>query len=99
MTVALATGLVACMESPEVADLKGRVEEVQAQQRDILAKLSELGKGQKAILAKAAAPAPAAKAAPPANDPNKVHNIPVGDSYWKGAEDAAVVLAEYSDFQ
>ena len=39
------------------------------------------------------------KQQPPQADPNKVYNIPIGDSYSKGPKDAAVTIIEWSDFQ
>ena len=39
------------------------------------------------------------KKEPPKVDPNKVYNIPIGDSFTKGPEDAAVTIIEWSDFQ
>ena len=32
-------------------------------------------------------------------DPNYVHNIPQGDSYFKGNPDAVVTITEFFDFQ
>ena len=39
------------------------------------------------------------KQQPPKADPNKVYNIPIGDSFIEGAQDAAVTIIEWSDFQ
>ena len=39
------------------------------------------------------------KKEPPKADPNKVYNIPIGDSFTKGPDDAAVTIIEWSDFQ
>ena len=39
------------------------------------------------------------KQEPPKADPNKVCNIPIGDSFSKGPDDAAVTIIEWSDFQ
>ena len=39
------------------------------------------------------------KQQPPQADPNKVYNIPIGDSFSKGPKDAAVTIIEWSDFQ
>ena len=39
------------------------------------------------------------KKEPPKPDPNKVYNIPIGDSFTKGPDDAAVTIIEWSDFQ
>ena len=89
--------LTACSNPQEVGEIKAKVDEIQAQQKDILAKLDGLQKGQKTILAKA--PAAAAKPSRPQEDPNKVYKINVGDSYFKGPKDAAVVMVEWSDFQ
>ena len=39
------------------------------------------------------------KKQPPKADPNKVYNIPIGDSFTKGPSDAAVTIIEWTDFQ
>lgn len=58
-------------------------------QRAIMAKLADL---EKKVDARPAA-------APQQPDPNRVYNIPAGNSPFKGPADAPVVLAEFSDFQ
>ncbi len=93
----LALYVTACVDPQEVSEIKSKVDEIQAQQKDLLTKLDGLSKGQKAILAKA--PAAAAKPSRPKEDPNKVYDIPIGESFTKGPKDAAVVLVEFSDFQ
>jgi len=97
LVAVFAVYLAACTGPQEVGEIKAKVDEIQAQQKDILAKLDTLGKGQKQILEKA--PAAAAKPAAPQEDPNKVYKVEVGDSYFKGPEDASVTIVEYSDFQ
>jgi protein-disulfide isomerase len=62
-------------------------------QRQILAKLTDLEKKVEQISGKPAA------GQRPQIDPNKVYNIPAGDSPFKGPANAPVVLAEFSDFQ
>ena len=39
------------------------------------------------------------KQEPPKVDPNKVYNIPIGDSFSTGPVDAAVTIIEWMDFQ
>ena len=92
-TAALALALVA----PGCAQ-KSDVEAVQATQKEILAKLEKMDKDQAQILAKVNA-GPAAAAARPQVDPNKVYTIPIGDSPVKGPKQARVTIAEFSDFQ
>jgi protein-disulfide isomerase len=84
-----------CADPQEISEIKAKVDEIQASQKDIVAKLDGLGKGQQQILAKA----PAAPQKPPQEDPDKVYTIPVGKSYAKGPADAPVVIVEFSDFQ
>ena len=91
-TAALALALAA----PGCAQ-KSDVEAVQATQKEILAKLEKIEKDQGTLLAKVAAPNPAA--ARPAVDPNKVYEIPVGDSAIRGPKDAPVTVVMFSDFQ
>jgi protein-disulfide isomerase len=67
--------------------------ELRSQQKQILAKLNDL---EKKIDSRLAA-RPAGRR--PQVDPNKVYNIPAGNSPFKGAEDAKVVITEFSDFQ
>ena len=98
LAAAFAFSLTACTDPQEVGEIKAKVDEIQAQQKDIVTKLEGLAKGQKAILAKAPAPAAAAQKKPQ-DDPNKVYKIEAGDSYFKGPKDAAVVIVEFSDFQ
>ena len=77
-------------------------------------KLNEIGDGQKVILKKIenmeksianlalaskSKPTDKKKQQPPQADPNKVYNIPIGDSFSKGPKDATVTIIEWSDFQ
>ncbi len=87
----------ACANSSDIGRLEAKVEQLADQQKDVLSKLEDIGKGQKEILAKASAPA--RPAAPAAEDPNKVYDIPVGKSASRGPADAKVTIIEFSDFQ
>jgi len=81
--------VVACGTSSE--DLR----EVRDGQRELRAKMADIEKKIDQLAARpAAAPQPAGQP-----DPNRVYNIPVGDSPTKGPAAAPVVLAEFSDFQ
>ena len=95
----IALCVAACVDPQEVSDIKGKVDEIQAQQKDLIGKLDALSKGQKDILAKASAPPAKAAPARPAEDPNKVYEITVGNSATKGPDDATVTIVEWSDFQ
>ena len=72
---------------------KSDIDAVQATQKEILAKLEKL---EKDIAAKPAAPAAAQR---PQVDPNKVYEIPVGNSAVRGPKDAPVTIVMFSDFQ
>ncbi len=87
--VGLLAVLAACGTNSE--DLK----QIKDSQRMILAKLADL---EKKIDTGAARPA-AVPPARPTMDPNKVYNVPVGNSPFRGPAGAPVVLAEFSDFQ
>ena len=79
----LALGLIACLPAS-----KEDIEEVKAQQAEILAQLAEIKKA-----------APAARQGPPAVDYNKVHKITVDNAPSLGNPNAPITVVEYSDFQ
>ncbi|MCC6763947.1 MAG: thioredoxin domain-containing protein [Deltaproteobacteria bacterium] len=72
---------------------KSDIEAVQTTQKEILAKLEKI---EKDIAARPAAPAAAQR---PQIDPNKVYQIPVGNSAVRGPKDAPVTIVMFSDFQ
>jgi protein-disulfide isomerase len=88
ITAMLALALVA----PGCAQ-KSDIEAVQTTQKEILAKLEKI---EKDIAARPAAPAAAQR---PQVDPNKVYEIPVGNSAVRGPKDAPVTIVMFSDFQ
>jgi len=94
ITTALALALVisGCAQ-------KSDVEAVQVTQKEILAKLEKMEKDQATLLTKVQAGAPAAAAARPQVDPNKVYEIPVGNSSVRGPKNAPVTIVMFSDFQ
>ena len=91
-----AAALTGCNDPAQVGEIKAKVDEIQAQQKDILAKLDTVTGNTKKILER---PAAAAKPSRPQEDPNKVYDIPVGKSFSKGPADASVTIIEFSDFQ
>ncbi len=86
----LALGIAACQPS------KQQVEDLAAQQEEILAKLKTIEANQKKMLAAAA---PTARRQPPTEDFNKVYKIAVGGSPFIGKASAPIAIVEYSDFQ
>ncbi len=72
---------------------KSDIEAVQTTQKEILAKLEKI---EKDLAARPAAPAAAQR---PQVDPNKVYEIPVGDSAVRGPKNAPVTITMFSDFQ
>jgi protein-disulfide isomerase len=70
------------------------LKQIKESQRMILAKLGDLEKKIESAARPAAAPP-----ARPTMDPNKVYNVPAGNSPFKGPANAPVVLTEFSDFQ
>jgi len=72
---------------------KQDLDELRAQQHQILAKLGEI---EKKLDAAPAARPPRGRTGP---DPEKVHELPVGKSPVKGPEAAPVTIVEFSDYQ
>jgi len=68
------------------------VQEIRNQQKLILAKLGDLEKKLDQVGARPAG-------GPPQIDPNKVYDIPIAKSAFKGPADAPVIVTEFSDFQ
>jgi protein-disulfide isomerase len=87
VSVSLLALLAACGSNSE--DMK----KLEDSQRQILAKLTDLEKKVEQISGRPAA------VQRPQIDPNKVYNIPAGDSPFKGPANAPVVLTEFADFQ
>ena len=96
LAAAAAFTLSACADPGAIGDIKAAVERLEAQQKDMVTKLEGLEKSNKEILAKAGTGAPARPNAP---DPNKVHDIKIGNSFSKGPANAPVTIVEWSDFQ
>ena len=95
------SGLLISCNIENNSDLEQTINEVKDGQEVILKKMASL---EKSInnLALASKNKPAAdnkKQPPPQSDPNKVYNIPIGDSFTKGSKNAAVTIIEWSDFQ
>ena len=76
------------------------INEVKDGQQVILKKIATLEQSiNNLALANKNKPADNKKQQQPSADPNKVYNIPIGDSFTKGPADAAVTIIEWSDFQ
>ncbi len=87
------TAIVALALTAPGCAQKSDIEAVQTTQKEILAKLEKI---EKDLAAKPAAPAAAQR---PQVDPNKVYEIPVGNSAVRGPKSAPVTITMFSDFQ
>ena len=96
-------GLAGILISCNLENNKGleqAINEVKDNQAVFLKKMASLEKSiNNLILASKNKPADNKKQQPPQADPNKVYNIPIGDSFTKGPANAAVTIIEWSDFQ
>ena len=97
--IGLAGTLISCsIENNENSNQV--INELKDGQEVILKKIASLEKSiNNLALANKNKPADNKKQPPPQADPNKVYNIPIGDSFSKGSANAAVTIIEWSDFQ
>ncbi len=98
----LLTGSAVLLFSCNTANISGveqKLNDIGDTQKVLLKKIDNMDKSIKNLaLANKNKPADK-KNQPPQADPNKVYNIPIGDSFSKGPNDAAVTIIEWSDFQ
>ena len=89
-----------CNTGNDIA-LEKKLNEIGDTQKVLLKKIEDMDKSiQNLALASKNKPADnKKKKQPPKADPNKVYNVPVGDSFTKGPANAAVTIIEWSDFQ
>ena len=91
--------LISCDTGNDAA-LEKKLNEIGDNQKVLLKKIENMDKSiQNLALASKNKPADNKKQQPPQADPNKVYNIPIGDSYSEGPDDAAVTIIEWTDFQ
>ena len=95
-----AAGMLISCNATNNAELEKTINDIKDGQQVILKKIATLEKSiNNLALANKNKPANNKKDQPPKADPNKVYNIPIGDSFTKGPDDAAVTIIEWSDFQ
>ena len=97
-TILFSIFLFSCMNVEENSAMETKLNEISDNQSLILKKIQGMEKSI-SNLALASKNKPADKQQPPKADPNKVYNVPIGDSFSKGPADAAVTIIEWSDFQ
>ena len=92
-------GLLISCNTTNNSGLEQKINEVKDGQQVILKKIATLEKTiNNLALANKNKPTDNKKQ-PPKVDPNKVYNIPIGDSFSMGPDNAAVTIIEWSDFQ
>ena len=90
--------LISCNTANDA--LEQKLNDIGDTQKVLLKKIDNMDKSIKNLaLANKNKPTDNKKQPPPKADPNKVYNIPIGDSFTKGPADAAVTIIEWSDFQ
>ena len=95
-----AAGLLISCNTANNSGMEQAMNEIKDNQQVILKKIESMDKTiANLALASKNKPADNKKQQPPQADPNKVYNIPIGDSFSKGPDDAAVTIIEWSDFQ
>ena len=100
LIVASVAGLFIACNTTNNSGLEQAINEMKDGQQVILKKIATLEKSiNNLALANKNKPADNKKQPPPQAAPNKVYNIPIGDSFSKGPDDAAVTIIEWSDFQ
>ncbi len=100
LIVASIAGLLISCNTTNNSGLEQAINEMKDGQQVILKKIATLEKTiNNLALANKNKPADNKKQPPPQADPNKVYNIPIGDSFSKGSDNAAVTIIEWSDFQ
>ena len=104
--IGIAVLLISCNTDKDSA-FGQKLNEIGDTQKVLLKKIDKMDKAMnnmdKSIknlsLASNKKPADNKKQQPPQADPNKVYNVPIGDSYTEGPANAAVTIIEWSDFQ
>ena len=96
-----ATGLLISCNTVNNSGMEQTMNEIKDNQNLILKKIESMDKtiANLALASKNKPGADNKKQQPPQADPNKVYNIPIGDSFTEGPENAAVTIIEWSDFQ
>ena len=80
--------------------LEKKLNDIVDTQEVLLKKIEKMDNSIKNLaLANKNKPANNKKQQPPQADPNKVYNIPIGDSFVEGPANATVTIIEWSDFQ
>jgi len=100
LIVVSVAGLLISCNTTNNSGLEQAINEMKDGQQVILKKIATLEKTiNNLALANKNKPADNKKKQQPQADPNKVYNVPIGDSYSIGPENAAVTIIEWSDFQ
>ena len=91
--------IISCSSLENDSNSTKKLDEIGDTQSLILKKLEGLEKAIANVAVASKSKSADKKQQPPQADPNKVYNIPIGDSFSKGPANAAVTIIEWSDFQ